>query len=375
MESKVFFLLSSTNDPYIRDILDVLFLPSGIEYRFRYNKQWVPDDLQKEENLKSLVDAYGFVVHIDTETHSEELRHDTPDIYDIREFIPIRKVQIRDARFLGEFLWISFTLGDWVHYKEDGRAGVLNEHHEASKKVSPSKSRDKGMKLFYEVEQFEVGTIPDNFSGNSAVTNSNWFKIVSHVSKLEAHQTKQSVFLKLWRIAQGGKTECVEPAKLPGGFTGYVLESGQHYFIDVMQFFPYKALETPFRFIVQTDSRVVGELKPDNIVQGKYDLLRMIVQCEQIGRDENSFMRFLAPDQRQYMIASNLVHIRVKRSLRRWFQRIGVVSTLTGVGVLLAGISSQLASGQPVNTTVLVLSALGAVLVALGTIGGAFSGG
>jgi hypothetical protein len=316
VKSKVLFLLSSTNDPYIRDVLDLLFLPSGIEYRFRYHRQWVPDEFQKKEKLMSFSGAEGFVVHIDTKKHHEDLHHGEPDTYEIREFIPIRKVRIREAKFFGAFVWVSFTLGDWVHFREEARTDVPNEHHETFRRASPPESQSQVTKIFYEVEHFKVETIPDDFSGESAEMISNWFRIVSHVSKLEAHKDKQSIFMKLWRIAESG-TAYVEPAELPGGFTGYFLNSGKHYFVDVMQFFPYRSLETPFQFTVRTDSKVVRELKPADTVQGKYDLLRMIIQCEHIDRDENSFMHFLAPDQDEHMMISNLIHIRVRRSLTR----------------------------------------------------------
>jgi len=358
----VLFLLTSTNEPYIHDVLDLLFLPSGIDYRFRYHRQWIPDEFQSDEKLKSLHGVEGFAIHIDTKKYEERLSSEEPDVYEIREFIPIRKVCIREAEFFGEFLWVSFTLGDWVYYREEAKRGVPNEHHETFRRATPQVSQGKVTKIFYEVEHFKVETIPDDFSGKSARTNSNWFRIVSHISKLEAHAVKQTIFMKLWRIAEGGTT-CIEPAELPGGFTGYFLDSNKHYFVDVLQFLPYGSPKTPIGFSVQTDSRIVRELKPQDTVQGKYDLLRMILQCKQVSRDENSFMRFLPTDQHQHMMASNLIHIRVRHSLTALILSCAVRSILTFLGVLLAGMSSQLSSGQPLNTSVLTLSAVGAVLV------------
>ena len=41
-ENQVLYLLSSTAEPYIKDILDILAIPSGFHYRFKYEFKWLP---------------------------------------------------------------------------------------------------------------------------------------------------------------------------------------------------------------------------------------------------------------------------------------------------------------------------------------------
>lgn len=310
------------------------------------------------KKLAGLQKAEAFVAHIDT------VRHD--GVYEIKEFVPIRKVEIRQAKWLGEFLWVSFVLGDWVYYREEAKPNVPNEHHETFKRASPPECQDQVAKTLYEVERFEIGTSPDE-SGESSDTIVNWFRIVSHVSKLDAHKSKRSVFLKLCGIVEG-EEKFVQPTKLKPAFIGYLLDAGKYYVVQVLQFFPYTTMSVPFRYLIQTDSRVIRELKNEDIVQGKYDLLRMIVQCESANRDENSFLRFLPPDESQHIMASTTIQIRVRRSRIRLLVRFGLICMLTSVGVLLAGLSSQLVSGQQPNLFALELSTIGAVLTTAGVL-------
>lgn len=355
-EDEIVFLLTSTTFPYIKDALDLLFLPSGIHYRFRYRKEWLPAEFLTEEKAEELTGKTAIIVHIHTRKEKEE-------VYRILEFIPLREAKIDNVRVLGEFLWIRFILGDWIYYHEAPKAGELNEFHELLKKQVPRDSREFVKKLMFCVKKFEIGTIQDDPSGEDDEVIKNWTLIASHVGKLKPHQN--SMFTRILSVKDMNKREPVSPISLDTHISGYQLNASRVYSIDILQYYyPIQKEIKPFNLNLLTSTGITP-IKGDAEIKGKYDLLHFIFDCRSSEKTVNTFIAFRASPHGPYLISEPFFNIRIKG---RW-RRVASSLLIFGIGVISTNIADQLvelAAGKPANTPVLIIAAIGTIFSTLG---------
>lgn len=355
-EDRMVFLLTSTAFPYIKDALDLLFLPSGIHYRFRYRKELLPAELLTREGAEELEGKKAVIVHIHTTKEKE-------GVYRILEFIPIREAKIDRVRVLGEFLWVRFILGDWIHYHEAPKSGESNEFHELLKEQVPEDSREFVKKIMFFVNKLEIGTIPDDPSGEDDEVIKNWTLIASHVGKLEPHQN--SMLTKILSIKDMDTKKPVSPKLLDTHISAYQLNAGKVYSIDIIQYcYPSEKEIKPFNLNLLT-STVTTPIKGEAEIKGKYDLLHFIFNCTSSEKTVNTFIAFKASPHEPYLISEPFFNIRIKG---RW-RKVASSLLILGIGVIFMNVSDQLvelAAGKPVNPTVLIMAAIGTFLSTLG---------
>jgi len=353
--NKEVFLLTSTAFPYIKDALDLLFLPSGVHYRFRYRRAWVPPEFLTKEGAKKLNGTKAIIVHIHTKKESEEA-------YKILEYIPLREAKIDEVKVLGEFLWIGFVLGDWVHYHNATKAEELNEYHESFKRRVPKDYREYVSKIIFFVDNFDIETVPDDPTGENEDIIKNWTQMATHIGNLEPH--KDSIFTKILSIQDMNTRESISPTLFDEHITGYQLRGGRVYSIDVAQYYPGKEKITPFDLNLIT-SGAIRPIKGEAEIKGKYDILNFIFDCRSTEKTLNTFMAFRVVQRTEYMISEPFFNLRIKGAWRK------VASSLVmfGIGVILTNISAQLVeimAGKPVNVAVVSAAVIGTISSTLG---------
>ena len=184
-------LVTSTRWPYLRDIVDLMFLQSGLGYRFRYRSKYVlPEFVESPEKI---VDRKGYIVHAHTR------RNPSPEPDTILEFLPIREATIKEVKKFGEFIWLYFEVGDWVSYLKDDVQG-LNEHHASVSNSTPAESRDSLRLTLYDASGLNLNTIADDPSGKSVEVTQNWIRIAKQMAKFEPHKSRKPTYLKLASI-------------------------------------------------------------------------------------------------------------------------------------------------------------------------------
>lgn len=356
-EERTIFLLTSTTFPYIKDALDLLFLPSGVHYRFRYKKKWLPNEFLTKEGAQRLQGKRAIIIHINT-------RKENKQVYRILEFIPIREAKIDSVRVLGEFLWVRFTLGDWIYYHKATRSGELNEFHELLKRQVPEDSRKFVKKIMFFVKKFRIETIPDDPSGQNDEVIKNWTLIASHIGKLDAHQN--SIFTKILSIKDMNTRESISPMSLDTHITGYQLKAGRVYSIYVAQYYPGEKEITPFNLNLVA-STAMAPIKGEAEIKGKYDLLHFIVNCTSSTKTANTFMAFRVLPRQQYLISEPFFNIRIKGE----WGKLASSLLIFGIGVILTNITAQfveLMAGRQVNAVVVGGAIIGTLFSTLGLI-------
>jgi len=288
-------LITSTVWPYLRDIVDVMFLQQGLEYRFRYTNHYIHPDILKREELTG---RNGFIVHIDAaeRPHEEyETEHENADKYDeIREFLPIREVTIREVQSLGDFIWVRFEVGAWVKFSED-RETQVNELHEAVEKSTPKESRSVLRFTMYEAPGLYLPTTSNSSEWSHEVI-SNWIRIVKRMKEFQAHKARTPTYMKLTSVKSLASNQFLTPKLLEGGGRGYEFKSDKDHQLEIFQYTPHyrpdALIPKPFNLnLVIDEKRIIPLVGHANVI-GKYDSLRLSFRPSPTIRDYGTVISF-----------------------------------------------------------------------------------
>lgn len=356
------FLLSSTAQPYQRDALDIVFLPSNVSYRFRYDKKWLSPKLKTAngeiitEKALDLKGKEAIIVHILIE-NEEGIKNEQIN-YGVLEYLPLRKARINQVRILGEFLWIGFILGDWITYNKSSENGI-NEHHEFIKNQVPT-NPDILDELVFVKKGVKMSTTPENFEETDDRVLKNWNLIASHVSRYSYEYNergKYPVMLKLIGVCSADSETTIIPKKIGQNLYGFELTSGESYFCDIAEFCS-EGIE-PFELeLIMAEKSITPTIKTSE-VRGKYDVLRFMMSCNSVQKDQLSMIHFQPIGLKERGISRAQLWIKLKS--RKWEN---LILPLIGFGVSTFISSSQflnLITQQPFNLPLLIASALGTI--------------
>lgn len=348
MESVLLF--TSTEPPYIKDVLDILFLPSGCDYRFRYGNTWIPEEYKSIEELKKLKDKTGYIIHI----------HITKDEtgYLLLEFIPVRKVIIKNVKYFDEFLWVSFELSDWIVFtsKEDDRNKIIE--------AMPDEYRKYLTKLIIPSKIYRPNTIEEDTT-DDVITN--WFKIVNTISSLEPHKDSNSIFLKMLRITDVKGVNQIKPTRTNYGQSDWLYDTEKHsifefkpnndYKFEVLQFHPYGPIKKPITLALQYDKEKVTPLKESSIIQGKYDVLQYSFRTSSSLSSMLSYLKLVVENlgDNSITISDSFLDIKVKKSILKFI--LLVISLFIGYWLPNSGIFPSLPET--------ILAAISSMIVAI----------
>jgi hypothetical protein len=255
-------LVTSTRWPYLRDILDIMFLPSGMSYRFRYSPEYVSQAIL--ENPLKLRNRKGYVIHANTTKRPEKFD-------EVHELLPIREITIRHVKQYGEFIWIHFELGNWVLYS-DGEARP-NEHHLSVRNATPEESRDLLRLTLYEAPGLTMRTLADDCSGVSEEVIRNWMRIVKGMKEFQGHREYRPDYLKLACIRDAKCENSVTPTLISEFESGYAFRSGNDYRVEIVQFNLFGPPDEPYPLRLSVDHKRVVPLVTEATILGRYDSL------------------------------------------------------------------------------------------------------
>ena len=360
MNNRTLVMLTSTRDPYINDILDLLFLPSGSVYRFRYRQKWLPEHFRNPEIVDEINDIECLLVHIDVGPQ-------TNGNYPLREFIPVRKSKILEVKYLEEILWISFELGDWIKYEKNNENGV-NEHHDAIKKITPNGSKEKVGDILYIVEQLDLKYISDTYDDDNSHMIQNWFRIVDHIKKLLDHKRLKSIFLKLISIKNLNSGDILKPIRINKVvlnkkiISEYEYKSDSEYLIELLQYYPNSDI-TPFLYKLNLDDKKFIGLKVNEKIQGRYDVLRFIFKTIKSDKDAYSYLQFIknGNNSKNHIISEPFMLIKyVGDKIKTYLLYIGIT-----LGLILTAIAKEITGEPPYDIVVIIIAAFGSILTTL----------
>lgn len=354
---KQVILLSSTEDPYFRDILDLMFYPSSIDYRFRYHRTWVSKELKNDndelskEKIDGLNEKEAILIHVLTEKNNST--------YSIKELLPIRKATIKEAKIIGDFLWINFTLGDWISYKKLPSATKINEHHDNLQAHFNFETNDIKNKLVFLAKEITLDTIPDTFEIENTEMLHNWSRIANHISRLSQNRrdTGKVIFMKFIRIKDTTKDQILNVTTINDDKPGFELKSEHSYTIEIVEYTDQKI--KPFGLEMKTQAETISPNNETIEIRGKYDVLLFAFSCKRTKVDTVSTVKFTSKDQ-PYVTSKPFFWIKVKT--QKWAY---VGFPLVGFALSTLFASEQFFNiifGQATNYGILVFGVAGTLL-------------
>jgi len=361
MSSEILFLLTSTQEPYIKDALDLLFLPSGLEYRFRYRRKWLSEQFQDKQIVKKLKNMNALLIHIESKLLNN-------GAYKITEFIPIRRGKIIDIKYYGEILWVAFSLEDWIKYTNN-EVG-LNQHHDYIKSLTPNDSKEYVKQILYFVQDFKIECISD--SDNEEEIIANWFNIVKEISKLEAHKSMNSIFTKFISIKNLKNGKKILPIRNIYNISednslisSFNFNSNTEYLIEILQYCANGKIDEPIKFKIVLDEKNIINLKQEDLIQGRYDILKFVIKTSAIEDDTYSYIQFVKDEEnsKKYIISEPFIIVKILGNKLR----ILLSSLSIFIGLLLTGISSQIIEKGVISQGTLVISVIGGIITTIGT--------
>lgn len=343
----------------MHDITSLLYLPTGLRFRFRYRKKYVPKDFLNGKKQRALQKQPGLIILRNVKTN---------------EFIPIRRVVIDKVENLGDFLLFRFEVGSLVLYDKEKlpkSEDQKNQYQDVMMSFIPKKYRSmflsgsRDIKLVFRVSNEINHQIEFDIEEDPQASVVMWSNIVENLGRLKAYS--KTCFLKITDVINSEDNSKVQPGKIGENQRGYQLKAGKTYFVEILQYFPYGIDEseklTPFVVKLVTDKDVLAPIKETNPIVGKYDKLRLIFHCMRPKTSITSFFQFYPekikvdettePTSIGYDVPTIFAPIDIKVSRKRRY----ALFILSIIGMIFVGISSLL---PPFWTT--LSSILGAIL-------------
>lgn len=153
----IYLFTSTSRDKYIQDALNILALPSGAIFHFRYNLKYVGRTLSPETNppddlyMQSLRKYTGDEVLIVFVDQPQKTSSTTPD-GDIH-FYPLRQAKIKEFALDGIVLHVFFGLANYVNLDQqrlDMFNAEIKKHLDRNDQRPPGKFTSIGSKILEE---------------------------------------------------------------------------------------------------------------------------------------------------------------------------------------------------------------------------------
>lgn len=327
--STSFLLVCGSTQPYVQFIPELLALPKGTNYHFRFREPWLPNDVWS--NPSQLVGHHGYVVHLNQAEGRDE-------------YLPIMRVWISSAIKLGEHVRIDFTVEELVQCKPRNTPGpnaqasrILGMYREASAPTGP-----RG--------HFVVRVRPDSFCLQN--DDANWVNIARELCRfptfIQSTGTNPTIFLRSsWTLAErtlpGRKGRMFDP----GGHLQ--LDAGKSYRLRLLQYIPaqdanQRELQVdqsrlPVTLALDTDDDIVHSSVSSVEIRGKYDDVSLDVRCRPSVSASLTMVQ-VKSDAKGFVIPRvRFDNVEVKKSPHIWMAAGGAALMLM-VGSLGAGIAS-----------------------------------
>jgi hypothetical protein len=335
---QILYLFSSTNDTYIKDILDILFLPADSVYRFRYDLKWISNELDTNDKLAK-APKETLLVHAFMTEHENAGKIE----YHIDELIPIRKATILESRIVGDFVVFLFKLGEYIRYSTTYSGAAQNPYHSQLHNITPSPSNISenivSSKLAFLAAHQDFRSEKDSLTKDEQdSTVINWSNLITYIGRIEPHRKKKSVFLKLLSISNIANDESLQMSELSSNDYGFKMKGNTTYRVRILQR-SFADIKTPFLLNIETDGEIIKSVKSDAMIQGKYDILDFLISSGDFNGTKNTAL-FIKPKEappNEELIASLVCSC----SIKAVDYRVWIFAALIGAGIALSALTAS----------------------------------
>lgn len=270
---KALFLFTTDALPYALHNINILSFPQGLSYRFRYKKNYVSKSVL-ESRLEIKTDQAklpGYVIF--------QFKDGT--------YFPFRKIELIRAYDYGNLFFFYAVLKGIINIDWDSLPAIT----EQIKKIIGDEEAPPKKLVFLADEHKALFNITEE---RKEETNRVWSNSVDILSKSE--NLKNLSFLK-FEILKGIKErEKTFPSTLTGDLSGYKFSPGRDYIIEFFEYASTQPTEKDestkmFKVSIKSDPNRIEIIKPEEIVDGKYDRFDLMFSTLQEASEDTSFLR------------------------------------------------------------------------------------
>jgi hypothetical protein len=335
-------MVSSDAEPYWKDCLDILFVPDGYEYHFRYQKKWIEQGVTAQQ----LEGKHALIV-----AQLREVKGGIP------LHVPLRRCQIQQAVDRGAFIAITFTLGAFVSFGENPQSYVRDFDRSLRERLG-TRIVDNGVGGPFVF--FDSG-LQVSYSLTNRLDN-DWISIVSVLALSTRYQ--RTIFLGFRGLEDFKTREQVSYSE--GAFH---IRAGNTYKFRVAQYLPDS--DSSGNVIERNKLTDFGSVSLDIVggetrlltssqdIRGRYDELTFVFATNWSEKTAMCISKFTGTGKDSTYIPSIGLNLRVIPSRLYW----------GGLGLFFFGILAVAAVGilkEDETTAKVALTAIGTVLSAAG---------
>ena len=340
-------LVTSRAEPYWRDIPDILALPTGAGFHFRYDLGIVPRGVLAD--IRKLKGRVGCLVYLDSPVPP-------PGGQDSFEYLPLRACEVVDAKVVGSYVRVDFVLRELVTSSTRELSGPNPNSTAILALISQAKCK-VGFDGHYLID-----TKGSPFPTDDSLEN--WTNVIKELERFPTHHPpKPTVFLwTQWTGTSGDDRIGRFKRKLgignPPSFDKngrLMMRSGEVYRLHVVQFVPSNDADGrevlldqtkfPITLKLATDGMVIRTIVSTTVVRGAYDDGYLDVGCAPVTASTYSFIRLGLESDSHYF---HLPLLRFDDAEVKGSRRIPATAALVGalfvVGAFVSPILSALAS-------------------------------
>lgn len=338
MPDKVLYLFSSNASPqYAQDIINVMGLPKGSRYVFRYSRKSVEDSLADAVSWKEIENKAALVCF-----SLQQRAKYVPAV-----FIPVRMAMVKSARTIGSTHIVEFQLGDLVAIRpvddEEERWKQVQDFSDWVRANTDAHPYDRSVSL---------GNAPADLWQAETDQPLIFEALAWWLSRAESFSDAR--FVRFEEVAEAGQATELATVDDQGRLE---LESGKTYVLRLVQH-QGQAISDTRAFVVSTDNAhvtVIGRSGFD--VASRYDEIAIglqVVPLSGVKSLETVIVVEPAPGGSGPRLQ---LPIRIKPPTSQ-----AVLSVIGPVGVLAAlGVPSALNASQELTIALVVVSLLGTI--------------
>lgn len=362
-EPMLLYLCSSNIRPlYVQDILDIVGAPTGVPYRFRYERRYVNGAARGPWERNEMVNT-EVLVHF---TLQQEARYHDPVLFPIRRGQVVRSWKEGTAYFVEFRLGRLVSLPAWPSIGENAldqgdQGSRKREAYEIPPKEYGQRLRDNGIDLPYDSPASLGKDVTRDASTLDDTSDEELlFERTTHyLTRTESF--RQAWFLRCLRIVP--RSDSADQAiPFSEQAQAFELDGGRAYTIQVSQRQP-RDVRQAQRFRVDTDENIVRLVGMNELeIASRYDRLPIVLDAiEPPAGVTRETVVVISPASQSIQGPRIRIPIRVRPSVGE--AAVGVVTTM---GLVLVAI---LAQTKPVGIawTTLTIAAIAASQVAVRT--------
>ncbi|MDD2804000.1 MAG: hypothetical protein PHV33_00465 [Elusimicrobiales bacterium] len=285
-------LITNAISPYGYDIQQVLGLPNGGNYRFRYRPKWVHSEISTTYSNPTS----GLIVLRDKSTGT---------------LTPIRHIEIFDTGRIGEAIVLHFSIKDYIH-PSDAEAIIKSiTSWQATNNVENKPGNDL---------KYLVFKLPEDISPTKVDPDTAWTTVLKSLGKIQLYD--KFGFIRITSLESDGKQ--AKSTSVGGHQHAFVLAPGKTYTLKAAEYMPSQitdsdeAIQDPFDVTLHAPSDF-SLIRGTQRVVGKYDELRFVFTVPEsfAGKTTEISLSCDQPcDAKKYGISNIALPIKVRRKYR-----------------------------------------------------------